>query len=147
MFANKAECFDRPRREGLTRMRTYDTPVIGGFHPDPSVCRVGEDHYLVCFSFEYFPGVPLFHSRDLVHWRQIGNVLDRPGQSELADDVPASAGICAPTLRHHDGRFYLITTTVGAGGNVLVSSDRPEGPWFVRAASSRTSTSWAGRPS
>ncbi|NUP16172.1 MAG: glycoside hydrolase family 43 protein [Streptomyces sp.] len=110
-------------------MRTYDNPVIGGFHPDPSVCRVGDDYYLVCSSFEYFPGVPLFHSRDLVHWRQIGNVLDRPGQLELGNDVPASAGIYAPTLRHHDDRFYLITTAVGAGGNFLVSSDRPEGPW------------------
>ncbi|NNN34949.1 glycoside hydrolase family 43 protein [Streptomyces sp. S3(2020)] len=110
-------------------MRTYDNPVIGGFHPDPSVCRVGEDYYLVCSSFEYFPGVPLFHSRDLVHWRQIGNVLDRPGQLELPDDLPASAGIYAPTLRHHDGRFYLITTNVGARGNFIVTSERPEGPW------------------
>lgn len=110
-------------------MRTYDNPVIGGFHPDPSVCRVGEDYYLVCSSFEYFPGVPLFHSRDLVHWRQIGNVLDRPGQLELGDEVVASAGIYAPTLRYHDGRFYMITTDVGAGGTFLVSTDRPEGPW------------------
>lgn len=110
-------------------MRMYDNPVIGGFHPDPSVCRVGDDYYLVCSSFEYFPGVPLFHSRDLVHWRQIGNVLDRPGQLELPDDLPASAGVYAPTLRHHDGRFYLITTNVGARGNFIVTSDRPEGPW------------------
>jgi len=110
-------------------MRTYDNPVIGGFHPDPSVCRVGEDYYLVCSSFEYFPGVPLFHSRDLVHWRQLGNVLDRPGQLNLPADTPASAGIYAPTLRHHDGRFYLITTEVGGKGNFIVTADRPEGPW------------------
>ncbi|MFI6622543.1 glycoside hydrolase family 43 protein [Streptomyces sp. NPDC050528] len=110
-------------------MRTYDNPVIGGFHPDPSVCRVGEDYYLACSSFEYFPGVPIFHSRDLVHWRQIGNVLDRPSQLDLPDDTPASAGIYAPTLRHHDGRFHLITTEVGGKGNFLVTADRPEGPW------------------
>ncbi|WP_405857228.1 glycoside hydrolase family 43 protein [Streptomyces sp. NBC_01515] len=110
-------------------MRTYDNPVIGGFHPDPSVCRVGEDYYLACSSFEYFPGVPLFHSRDLVHWRQLGNVLDRPGQLDLPDDTPASAGIYAPTLRHHDGRFYLITTDVRGKGTFLVTADRPEGPW------------------
>jgi len=110
-------------------MRTYDNPVLGGFHPDPSVCRVGEDYYLVCSSFEYFPGVPLFHSRDLVHWRQLGNVLDRPRQLSLPDDTPASAGIYAPTIRHHDGRFYMITTEVGDKGNFLVSTDRPEGPW------------------
>ncbi|AZP16304.1 glycoside hydrolase family 43 protein [Streptomyces aquilus] len=110
-------------------MRTYDNPVLAGFHPDPSVCRVGDDYYLVCSSFEYFPGVPIFHSRDLVHWRQIGNVLDRPGQLDLSDDIPASAGIYAPTLRHHNGRFYMITTAVGAGENFLVTSERPEGPW------------------
>lgn len=110
-------------------MRTYANPVIGGFHPDPSVCRVGADYYAVCSSFEYFPGVPLFHSRDLVHWRQIGNVLDRPGQLDLPDHVPASAGVYAPTIRYHDGRFYVITTEVDGRGNFLVSSERPEGPW------------------
>ncbi|WP_117208135.1 glycoside hydrolase family 43 protein [Allorhizocola rhizosphaerae] len=107
----------------------YDNPVIPGFHPDPSVCRVGSDYYLVTSSFEYFPGVPLFHSRDLVHWRQIGNVLDRPTQLPLPGDLPASAGIYAPTLRHHDGRFWLITTSAGGGGNFIVSAERPEGPW------------------
>ncbi|MER7837932.1 glycoside hydrolase family 43 protein [Streptomyces sp. NPDC096040] len=110
-------------------MRTYDNPVIPGFHPDPSVCRVGEDYYLVCSSFEYFPGVPLFHSRDLVHWRQLGNVLDRPGQLTLADGTPASAGVYAPTIRHHDGRFHVVTTDVSGAGTFLVSAERPEGPW------------------
>ncbi|MEU5088587.1 glycoside hydrolase family 43 protein [Streptomyces sp. NPDC021356] len=110
-------------------MRTYDNPVIPGFHPDPSVCRVGQDYYLVCSSFEYFPGVPLFHSRDLVHWRQIGNVLDRPGQLRMPDDLPASAGVHAPTIRYHEGRFHVITTSVGGCGNILVTADRPEGPW------------------
>jgi beta-xylosidase len=116
-------------RKGLLRMRTYENPVLPGFHPDPSVCRVGEDYYLVCSSFEYFPGIPVFHSRDLVHWRRIGNVLDRPGQLPVPDDVPASGGIYAPTIRHHDGRFHVITTNVGGGGNFLVTSERPEGPW------------------
>jgi xylan 1,4-beta-xylosidase len=110
-------------------MRLYDNPVIGGFHPDPSVCRVGEDYYLVCSSFEYFPGVPIFHSRDLVHWRQIGNVLDRPSQLHLPPEVPASGGIYAPTIRHHDGLFYLITTNVSGRGNFIVTGERPEGPW------------------
>ncbi|MDT0345739.1 glycoside hydrolase family 43 protein [Streptomyces litchfieldiae] len=107
----------------------YDNPVIAGFHPDPSVCRVEEDYYLVCSSFEYFPGVPLFHSRDLVHWRQVGNVLDRPAQLPLPPELPASGGIFAPTLRHHDGRFWLITTNVAGGGNFVVTAERPEGPW------------------
>src|SRR3954470_4591449 len=109
---------------GQTVVGDIDTnPILPGFHPDPSICRVGEDYYLVCSSFEYFPGVPLFHSRDLVHWRQIGNVLDRPAQLTLPEDTVASAGIYAPTIRHHDGRFYMITTTVAGGGNFLVSSE------------------------
>ncbi|GGP79929.1 glycoside hydrolase family 43 protein [Saccharothrix coeruleofusca] len=107
----------------------YDNPVIPGLHPDPSACRVGEDYYLVCSSFEYFPGVPIFHSRDLVHWRQLGNVLDRPSQLPLPPDAAASDGIYAPTIRHHDGRFWLITTNVSHGGNFIVTAERPEGPW------------------
>lgn len=103
-------------------------PVIPGFHPDPSVCRVGDDYYLACSSFEYAPGVPLFHSRDLVHWTQIGNVLDRPGQLHLPLDTPASGGVYAPTLRHHDGRFWLIVTNV-AVGNLLFTATDPAGPW------------------
>ncbi|MGX7826413.1 glycoside hydrolase family 43 protein [Actinokineospora sp. 24-640] len=108
---------------------SFDNPVIPGLHPDPSVCRVGEDYYLVCSSFEYFPGVPIFHSGDLVHWRQVGNVLDRPAQLPLPADSPASGGIYAPTIRHHDGRFYVITTNVDGGGNFIVTAERPEGPW------------------
>ncbi|GAA2113245.1 glycoside hydrolase family 43 protein [Kitasatospora saccharophila] len=111
-------------------MRTYDNPVIPGFHPDPSVCRVGDDYYLVCSSFEYVPGLPLFHSRDLVHWRQLGNVLDRPGQLPLPlPGSTASRGLYAPTIRHHGGRFWVICTNVTAGGNFLVTAERPEGPW------------------
>jgi alpha-N-arabinofuranosidase len=106
----------------------YRNPVLPGFHPDPSVCRVGRDFYLVTSSFEYFPGVPLFHSRDLVNWTQIGHCLDRPSQLPLAD-AAASGGIFAPTLRHHDGVFYLTTTNVSAGGNFIVTARLPEGPW------------------
>lgn len=105
-------------------------PVIPGFHPDPSVCRVGEDYYLACSSFEYFPGIPLFHSRDLVHWTQIGNALDRPGQLCLSRDTPSSGGIYAPTLRYRDGWFWLIVTNVApGGGNLVVSTTDPAGPW------------------
>ncbi|MGW4116030.1 family 43 glycosylhydrolase [Actinosynnema sp. NPDC004786] len=107
----------------------WRTPVIGGSHPDPSVCRVGEDYYLVCSSFEYFPGVPVLHSRDLVRWRQIGNVLDRPGQVRLPPDAPASRGVHGPTLRHDGARFRLIATNPSAGGNFLVTADRVDGRW------------------
>jgi xylan 1,4-beta-xylosidase len=106
----------------------FRNPVIPGFHPDPSVCRVGDDYYLVSSSFTYFPGVPIFHSRDLVTWAQIGNVLDRPSQLDLSGSAGwSSLGIFAPTLRHHDGRFWMITS------NVLdlffVTADDPAGPW------------------
>jgi xylan 1,4-beta-xylosidase len=105
-------------------------PVIAGMHPDPSVCRVGDDYYLACSSFEYFPGVPIFHSRDLVHWQQLGNALDRPSQLSLPPATPASGGVYAPTLRHHDGRFWLITTNVAPrGGTTIVTATDPAGPW------------------
>ncbi|RKT19922.1 beta-xylosidase [Streptomyces sp. 1114.5] len=104
-------------------------PVIPGFHPDPSVCRVGDDYYLVCSSFEYFPGIPVFHSRDLFHWTQIGNALDRPSQLRLPRESPSSGGIYAPTLRHHDGRFWLIVTNVSGDGNLLFTATDPAGPW------------------
>lgn len=107
---------------------TFRNPVIPGFHPDPSVCRVGDDFYLVCSSFQYFPGVPLFHSRDLVHWQQIGNVLTTREQLPLKD-ASSWLGIYAPTIRYHEGKFYMITTNVGGGGNFLVTATDPRGPW------------------
>lgn len=112
-------------------MRTYRNPILPGFYPDPSICRVGEEFYLVNSSFEYFPGVPIFRSRDLVHWEQLGHVLTRESQLPL-DGIPSSSGIWAPTLRHHDGRFYLIVTFMRASGrpvHLFLSADRAEGPW------------------
>ncbi|MFM9328358.1 glycoside hydrolase family 43 protein [Paenibacillus mesotrionivorans] len=103
-------------------------PVISGFHPDPSVCRVGDDYYLVTSSFEYFPGVPLFHSKDLVHWEQIGHVLTRPEQAQLSD-AWSSGGIYAPTIRYYNGLFYMTTTNVTKGGNFYVYTDDPRGDW------------------
>jgi xylan 1,4-beta-xylosidase len=114
-----------PDNHGL---RTFANPVIPGFHPDPSVCKVGDDFYLVTSSFEYFPGVPLFHSRDLVHWRPIGHVLTRKSQLDL-HRMRASGGIYAPTVRYSRGRFYVVTTNVWGGGNFFVTAKRPEGPW------------------
>jgi alpha-N-arabinofuranosidase len=96
-------------------------------HPDPTVCRVGRDFYLACSSFEYFPGVPIFHSRDLVNWRQLGHVLARRSQLDLTG-APSSGGIFAPTLRHHEGTFYLVTTEVGRG-HLVVTAPSARGPW------------------
>jgi xylan 1,4-beta-xylosidase len=107
---------------------SYRNPILAGFYPDPSICRVGEDYYLATSSFSYFPGVPLFHSRDLVRWTQIGHVLSRPSQLKL-DGLQVSEGIFAPTIRHHDGTFYMITTLVGGGGNFFVTASDPAGPW------------------
>jgi len=109
----------------------FANPVLPGSHPDPSVCRVGPDYYLVTSTFEYFPGLPVFHSRDLVHWRQLGHVLDRPSQLQL-QGVRASGGLYAPTIRHHDGVFYVVCTLVDGpreSGNFVVTATDPAGPW------------------
>lgn len=108
--------------------REYLNPVLAGFYPDPSITRVGEDFYLVNSTFAYWPGVPIFHSRDLVNWRQLGHVLDRPSQLNL-DGLGVSRGIFAPAIEHHEGVFYLITTLVDGGGNFVVTARDPAGPW------------------
>lgn len=109
-------------------MNTYQNPIIPGFYPDPSICRVGEDYYLVTSSFEFFPGVPLWHSRDLANWEQIGYVLTRESQLPLQSSL-TSGGIYAPTIRYHEGRFYMITTNVSCGGNFFVWTDDIRGEW------------------
>ena len=106
----------------------YTNPIVKGFNPDPSVCRVGEDYYLVTSSFQYFPGVPLYHSKDLVNWEQIGHVLTRESQLHLKG-ANSNGGIYAPTIRHHDGKFYMITTNVSTVGNFIVSTDDIRGEW------------------
>ncbi len=103
-------------------------PIMPGFYPDPSVCAVGEDYYLVNSTFAYFPGLPVLHSRDLVHWEQIGNVMDRASQLPLAG-AGHSQGLFAPTIRWHEGIFYVICTNVSHGGNYVVTAGNPEGPW------------------
>ncbi len=109
-------------------MLTVSNPILSGFYPDPSICRVGEDYYLVNSSFAYFPGVPIFHSRDLANWEQIGNVLDRNSQLPL-EGCRHSHGIFAPTIRHNQETFYMITTNVSGGGNFIVTAKDPKGPW------------------
>lgn len=106
----------------------YFNPILPGFYPDPSLTRAGDDFYLVTSSFSFFPGVPIFHSRDLVHWTQIGSVLDRPSQLKL-DGLGISRGVFAPMITFHEGTFYLATTIVDAGGNMLVTAKNPAGPW------------------
>lgn len=114
-----------------------ENPIMPGFYPDPSICAVGEDYYLVNSTFAYFPGLPLMHSRDLVHWEQIGNAMHRASQLPLKG-AGHSAGLFAPTIRYHEGTFYVICTNVSHGGNYIVTAKNPEGPWsepyYIRGA-------------
>ena len=106
----------------------FTNPILAGYYPDPSVVRVGEDYYLVNSSFAHTPGIPIWHSRDLVSWTQIGHVLTRPSQLPFAG-LGISRGIFAPTIRYHDGTYYVITTWVDSGGNAIVTATDPAGPW------------------
>jgi alpha-N-arabinofuranosidase len=106
----------------------YHNPIIAGFYPDPTIIRAGDDFYAAMSSFAYFPGVPIFHSKDLVSWTQIGHVLDRPSHLNV-DSAGVSRGIFAPSLSYHDSTFYMITTLVDRGGNFFVTARNPAGPW------------------
>lgn len=106
----------------------YTNPVIKGFYPDPSVCEVNGKYYLVCSSFQYFPGVPLFESDDLVNWKQIGHVLTRKSQIML-EGIASSGGVFAPTIRYNNGRFYMITTNDTTHQNFYVYTDDIYGEW------------------
>jgi xylan 1,4-beta-xylosidase len=110
-------------------------PVLRGFNPDPSICRAGEDYYIVNSTFEWFPGVPIYHSRDLVNWRLIGHALTTPTLLDLTG-VGDSCGIWAPSLSYHDGLFYLIYTIVRTRigvfkdlKNYVTTSTDILGPW------------------
>src|SRR6185436_7188436 len=116
----------RTGRRGCRRM-TYPNPLIPGFHPDPSVVKVEADYYLATSTFEYLPGIPVFHSTDLVSWELIGHVVERPGQ--LASDVPTNGGAWAPTIRHRDGTFFVVVTDAMGRGMLVFTADSPRGPW------------------
>ena len=114
----------------------YRNPVIPGFYPDPSICRAGDTFYLVCSSFQFFPGVPLFESRDLINWTQTGHVLTRPSQLPL-QNTDSVGGIYAPTIRYYAGRFYMVTTNVTNGGHFYVWTDDIHGDGRSRFGSIR----------
>src|SRR5262245_44417084 len=140
---------DRPRGSGVGRALPASTqihnPILRGFNPDPSIVRVGDDYYIATSTFEWYPGVQIHHSRDLVNWRLITRPLRRAGQLDMRGD-PDSCGIWAPCLSYADGKFWLIYTDVkrygraaqaGAGGgatmrdthNYLVTCDTIDGEW------------------
>jgi xylan 1,4-beta-xylosidase len=110
----------------------FRNPVLPGFYPDPSVCRVGDEYFLATSTFTWFPGIPIFRSRNLVDWHQVGHALERPSQLDLtATSGWASMGVYAPTIRHHAGRFFVIVQNVlTTGGEVFfVTAEDPAGPW------------------
>jgi len=108
----------------------YKNPIIKGMYPDPSVCCVNGIYYMVNSSFEYFPGVPIFSSINLINWTQIGNCLSRVSQLDLGNSL-CSEGIFAPTIRWNNGKFYVITTYTSRKGllNFLVTAEDPAGEW------------------
>ena len=127
-----------------TSRAVITNPILRGFNPDPSIVRVGDDYYIATSTFEWFPGVQIHHSRDLVHWRLAARPLNRASQLDMRGD-PDSCGVWAPCLTHADGLFHLIytdvkrygrTTTAGASGaslrdfhNYLATCPRVDGEW------------------
>lgn len=129
-YTGRDAIFESPLPAGHSR-----NPILAGYYPDPSICRVpgksasgADDYYLVNSTFAHFPGLPIFHSRDLVNWRQLGHVIDRPAQLKY-EGLRINEGLYAPAISHHEGVFYVICTMIGSGGNFLVTATDPAGPW------------------
>jgi len=110
---------------------TFKNPILTGMNPDPSICRVGDDFYLVTSTFEYFPGIPIYQSKDLVHWKQIGHVLSRASNCPVSG-ANSSAGNYAPAISYYKGTFYVTCTNYGgrfSQGAFYVTATNPAGPW------------------
>lgn len=108
--------------------QSFTNPILAGYYPDPSICRAGDDYYIVNSSFAYYPGLPLFHSKDLLNWKQIGYAMDRPEQLDL-DGAGVSRGLFAPSISYHNGMFYIVCTEVSKLGNFVITATDPKGPW------------------
>jgi alpha-N-arabinofuranosidase len=122
--------FDYRGDDGLQEPKPgeYANPILQGFYPDPSIVRVGRDFFLVNSTFAWFPGMPIFQSRDLVHWTQIGSAIDRRGQLDFGK-VGMGQGLYAPDISWNNGTFYILNTCVGCGGNFVITAKEPKGPW------------------
>ena len=117
---------------GSSEAQTFHNPVITGMNPDPSICRAGDDYYLVTSTFEYFPGLPIYQSKDLAHWKLIGHALSGPKSDPLMGAQSSTGGQYAPSIRYNDGMFYVIGTNYGGKGSQgisYVSAKDPAGPW------------------
>src|SRR5574339_218262 len=110
------------------RAQSVTNPILAGFYPDPSICRAGDDYYLTNSSFAYYPGLPIFHSKDLLNWKQIGYAMDRPEQHDL-DGHGVSRGLFAPAISYHNGLFYIVCTKVDRVCNFVITTKDPKGPW------------------
>ena len=122
---------DKVYTENPLKSDEFYNPILQGCYPDPSITRKDSDYYLVCSSFAMFPGVPIFHSNDLVNWKQIGHVLDRTSQLKV-EDCGISAGIYAPQILYNanNSTFYMITTEFAGGfGNIVVKTKDPLKGW------------------
>ncbi|MDR2039957.1 MAG: glycoside hydrolase family 43 protein [Bacteroidales bacterium] len=122
---------DKVYKENPLEPNEFYNPILQGCYPDPAITRKGNDYYLVCSSFAFFPGVPIFHSNDLVNWKQIGHVLNRSSQLKV-HDAGMSAGVYAPDIRYnpHNDTFYMITTQFAGGfGNIAVKTKDPAKGW------------------
>ena len=122
---------DEVYKNNPLKVDEFYNPILQGCYPDPSITRKGSDYYLVCSSFAMFPGVPIFHSKDLVNWTQIGHVLDRVSQLKV-HDCGISAGVYAPQILYNSNNdtFYMITTEFAGGfGNIIVKSKDPLKGW------------------
>lgn len=133
IMAQNTAVFDNYQYKAVNRFaeqkakNQFQNPILAGFMPDPSICRKGEDYYLVNSTFSYFPGVPIWHSKDLVNWKQIGHVLNRESQLRLRNSS-MSQGVYAPDIKFnpHDNKFYMITTGTGYGSTSIVTTDDPK---------------------
>jgi alpha-N-arabinofuranosidase len=110
------------------KAQAFTNPILAGYYPDPSICRAGDDFYLVNSSFAFYPGLPIFHSKDLLNWNQIGYALDRPEQLDL-EGHGVSRGLFAPSITYHKGTFYIVCTKVDRVGNFVITAKDPKGPW------------------
>ncbi len=122
---------DKVYNENPLKAGEFYNPILQGCYPDPAITRKGDDYFLVCSSFAMFPGVPIFHSKDLVNWKQIGHVLDRTSQLKV-HDTGISAGVYAPAIKYnpHNDTFYMITTQFAGGfGNIIVKTKDPFKGW------------------
>lgn len=110
------------------RSQSFQNPILAGYYPDPSICKAGDDYYIINSSFAHYPGIPIFHSKDLLNWQLISYAMNRPSQLAL-EGSGISRGLFAPAISYHNGTFYIVCTEVSKLGNFVITAKDPKGPW------------------